>query len=89
MDLYWSIYDIVGEHQTDVYEDLEDDVFLATVRNNLLTLSFLGGLRYNVSCKSQTEHGLQISVTALTISMHLLDIRIIAMGTEIHSIETK
>ena len=40
MDLYWSIYDFDSKLQTDLYEDLDYDQFLATVRNNLLTLRY-------------------------------------------------
>ena len=66
MDLYWSIYDFDSKLQTDIYEDLDNDQFLATVRNNLLTLSVLGGFKGRLSCKSQTKNELQISVTIMT-----------------------
>ena len=73
MDLYWSIYDFDSKLQTDLYENLYDDrLFLVTVRNNLLTLNFVDSFKGRISCKSQTKNELQISITALTIGMHLI-----------------
>ena len=68
MDLYWSIYDSERKINTDIYDDLEDELFLATVRGNLLTLSILGNFKGSVSCRSQnsSKNELQISVNAQT-----------------------
>ena len=70
-DLYWSIYDLDSKLQTDLHEDFEDNQFLATVRDNFLTLNILGEFYGRVSCKSRTENELQISVTGFTTRKHI------------------
>ena len=71
MDLYWSIYEFERKIQTDIYEDLDDELFLATVRDNSLTLSILGDFTGSISCKSQSDstNELQISVNARSRGM--------------------